>query len=154
MRRRRFRLPAEITLPGAEHHGDAIPKEEARRRKRQQGGDGGGRERLPERLRRRAVLLIFGLVFVSGGMAALFGERGYLDARREAANIRLIERDVTDLRESVAGLRTEIEGLRSDPSAIERLAREQLGMARRDEVVFVLPDDEREALEPLNSGAK
>jgi cell division protein FtsB len=152
VRRRRFRLPAEITLPGAEDHGDAIPKEEAKRRKREEAVERGGRrQRLPERLRRRAAWLIFGLVFVSGGMAALFGERGYFDVRGEAANARRLERDVAALRESVADLRAEIDGLRGNSSEIERLAREQLGMARRDEVVFVLPDEEREALEPLKT---
>jgi cell division protein FtsB len=154
VRRRRFRLPTEITLPGPERHGDAIPKAEARRRLRGDGdgGDDGGGAR--ERLRRRVIALLFGLVFLSGAMAALFGERGYVDVRRAGGEARQLEAEVGALRESVDDLRDEIRELKRDPAAVERLAREELGMARRDEVVFVLPDPEGRDLEPLSRDAR
>ncbi len=40
-----------------------------------------------------------------------------------------LEREVRDLRE-------EVEALRHDPEAIERIARDELGLAREDELVF------------------
>lgn len=41
-----------------------------------------------------------------------------------------------DLRQEVGRLRVEVRQLRDDPAAVERIARDQLGMVRRSEVVF------------------
>lgn len=41
-----------------------------------------------------------------------------------------------DLRHEVGRLRVEVRQLRDDPAAVERIARDQLGMVRRSEVVF------------------
>ena len=41
-----------------------------------------------------------------------------------------------DLRREVRRLRVEVRELRDDPAAIERIARDQLGMVRKTEVVF------------------
>jgi cell division protein FtsB len=40
------------------------------------------------------------------------------------------------LAREVARLRVEVRALRDDPAAIERIARDQLGMVRKSEVVF------------------
>ncbi len=41
-----------------------------------------------------------------------------------------------DLRREVQRLRVEVRELRDDPAAVERIARGELGMVRRSEVVF------------------
>lgn len=41
-----------------------------------------------------------------------------------------------DLRHEVSRLKIEVQQLRDDPAAVERIARDQLGMVRRSEVVF------------------
>jgi cell division protein FtsB len=41
-----------------------------------------------------------------------------------------------ELRRDVARLRVEVGELRDDPAAIERIARDQLGMVRKSEIVF------------------
>ncbi len=41
-----------------------------------------------------------------------------------------------DLRREIDRLRVEVRGLRDDPAAVERIARGELGLVRRDEVVF------------------
>jgi cell division protein FtsB len=41
-----------------------------------------------------------------------------------------------ELRRDVTRLRGEVRDLRDDPAAIERIARDQLGMVRKSEVVF------------------
>ncbi len=41
-----------------------------------------------------------------------------------------------DLRREVARLRVEVRELRDDPAAVERIARDQLGMVRKSELVF------------------
>ena len=41
-----------------------------------------------------------------------------------------------DLRREIARLRVEVRTLRDDPAAVERIARGELGMVRKSEVVF------------------
>lgn len=41
-----------------------------------------------------------------------------------------------DMRREVERLRVEVRQLREDPAAIERIARDELGMVRRNEIVF------------------
>jgi cell division protein FtsB len=41
-----------------------------------------------------------------------------------------------DLRRDVERLRVEVRQLRDDPAAVERIARGELGLVRKDEVVF------------------
>ena len=41
-----------------------------------------------------------------------------------------------ELRRDVARLRIEVQELKDDPAAVERIARDELGMVRKSEVVF------------------
>jgi cell division protein FtsB len=41
-----------------------------------------------------------------------------------------------ELRRDIARLRVEVQELRDDPAAVERIARGELGMVRKNEVVF------------------
>lgn len=57
--------------------------------------------------------------------------------------MRLLEKELAgvqaenaELRRDVSKLRTEVKDLREDPQAVERIAREQLGLVRKSEVVF------------------
>ena len=43
------------------------------------------------------------------------------------------------LRRSVSDLRGEVKRLRDDPAAVERIARDQLGLVRKSEIVFQFP---------------
>jgi cell division protein FtsB len=47
-----------------------------------------------------------------------------------------VEAENAELRRDVSRLRTEVKDLRENPAAIERIAREQLGLVRKSEVVF------------------
>jgi cell division protein FtsB len=41
-----------------------------------------------------------------------------------------------ELRRDIAHMRAEVRALKDDPAAVERIAREQLGLVRKSEVVF------------------
>jgi cell division protein FtsB len=41
-----------------------------------------------------------------------------------------------DLRREIGALRVEVKQLRDDPAAVERIARNQLGLVRKNEIVF------------------
>ena len=47
-----------------------------------------------------------------------------------------VHADNDGLRRDIARLRVEVRELKDDPAAIERIARQQLGMIRKSEVVF------------------
>ncbi len=60
----------------------------------------------------------------------------YRRLREEVAELRDANEDLV---REIAGLKAEIEALRGDPSYVERIARDELGMVRADEVVFQFP---------------
>jgi cell division protein FtsB len=47
-----------------------------------------------------------------------------------------VNEENAELRRDVERLRVEVKALREDPAAVERIARGELGMVRRNEVVF------------------
>lgn len=47
-----------------------------------------------------------------------------------------VEAENAELRRDVGKLRSEVKDLRENPAAVERIAREQLGLVRKSEAVF------------------
>jgi cell division protein FtsB len=47
-----------------------------------------------------------------------------------------VQTENAELRRDVGKLRTEVKELRENPTAVERIGREQLGLVRKSEVVF------------------
>ena len=47
-----------------------------------------------------------------------------------------VETENDELKRDVTRLRIEVQQLRDDPAAVERIARDELGMVRKSEVVF------------------
>lgn len=76
-----------------------------------------------------AVISMFLFFFLSGndGLVALF------QAHLENKNL---EHQITDLEKTIDSLKVTIEKLKTDTSYIERMAREKLGMAGKDETVY------------------
>lgn len=94
-------------------------------------------------LRRKAATLASLCALIALLVGSLFGDRGilYLMAQREKAE--RLQREIEEMRAENGRLAAEIEALRRDPRAIERLAREQLGLARNGEVVFLIREEPR-----------
>jgi cell division protein FtsB len=95
--------------------------------------------------RRRAWVLGTAIAVVALAVGSLFGDRGMLTLFGKREQVAQLQDEIRTLREENAVLATEIAELRTSPRAIERLAREQLGLARPDEMVFLL---RRAAAEP------
>jgi cell division protein FtsB len=70
----------------------------------------------------------------------LFGERGLLESVRARRAYAEAGEDLARLRQENQALRERARQLRSDPRAIEAVARGELGLAGRDEVVITLRD--------------
>lgn len=119
---------------------DARPgSETGRRHSRADGGAERGRS-----VRLRVVMLLLGTVFVAGSAAALLAERGFMDLYRSKAELARQKELLRIQVEQVRSLRRQIDSLRHSPAATEKIAREQLGMVRNGEIVFLLPWDEDE----------
>lgn len=86
----------------------------------------------------RAWVLGTVIALVALGVGSVFGDRGILSMLGEREKVAALEGELDALRAENARLSAEIEGLRTSPRAIERLAREELGLARADETVFLI----------------
>lgn len=93
-------------------------------------------------LRKKAATLGSIIALIALLVGSLFGDRGilHLVAQRERAES--LRREIEDLRAENGRLATEIAALKTDPRSIERLAREELGLARPGETVFLIPEEE------------
>ena len=71
---------------------------------------------------------------------ALIGERGWLATSRARQAQRDLANDIAQLQHQNWMLVNEARRLRDDPTAIEELARSELGLIRRGERVFIFTD--------------
>jgi cell division protein FtsB len=83
-----------------------------------------------------ALLFIGCIVFVD----ALVGEKGLLETVKKRQEFKALEQSIRQARAENELLREEARRLRSDPTAIEDLARRELGLIRPGEHLFILKD--------------
>lgn len=95
----------------------------------------------PSHTRRLKSLAVAAAVVCGIVWGALRDDEGVLHVFRERTRLQELSHSVDSLREENDRLRSEIKALRQDPRAVERLAREDLGLSRKDEVVFILESE-------------
>jgi cell division protein FtsB len=91
-------------------------------------------------LRRKAAGLASAIALVALLVGSLFGDRGILHLMTQRERAAALARELEGLEAENARLSAEIAALRSDPAAVERIAREELGLARPGETVFLIRD--------------
>jgi cell division protein FtsB len=91
-------------------------------------------------LRRKAALLASVLAIIALVVGSLFGDRGILQLMAQRQRSLELAHEIEEIRAENLRLAAEIRALRTDPRAIERIAREQLGLARPGETVFLIRD--------------
>ena len=96
------------------------------------------------RLHRRAVQFLLGGIGAAGILFALLGDGGYFDLLRVRGESQAAQQQLELQRARVQALHAEVKALRDDPAAMERIAREQLGLAEEGEVLFLLPELEKD----------
>jgi len=79
---------------------------------------------------------------------ALFGNRGVLRLVKTFHQRQDLQLQVEELQQENARLRQEITSLKEDRSTIERIARQELGMVREDEIVFQFPGPKKASPPP------
>jgi cell division protein FtsB len=91
--------------------------------------------------RRRILMGVLGLGLLALMVHTVFGEHGYLTLRRQQREMDRLNQEIQRLEEENKRLADEIESLKADPRAVERVAREQLKMARPGERVITIPEN-------------
>ena len=90
--------------------------------------------------RTRLLNYALGFVCIVLVVDALVGDKGLLDTIRARRQYAVLAADLARKRDENAHLRDKIRRLNNDPATIESLAREELGLIRAGEVVFILRD--------------
>lgn len=90
--------------------------------------------------RTRVLNYVLGFVTLVLVVDALVGDRGLLDTIRARRQFSELSVALAQKRTENARLREDVRRLKEDPGAIEALAREQLGLIREGEVLFILRD--------------
>jgi cell division protein FtsL len=94
-------------------------------------------------LRKKAVTLFGVILLIALVVGSLFGDRGILQLVSQRERAEELARQIDEMRTENQRLAQEIKALQADPRAVERLAREELGLARPGEKVFLIRDEAR-----------
>ncbi|MBI1750894.1 MAG: septum formation initiator family protein [Acidobacteria bacterium] len=82
---------------------------------------------------------IFVLLLMALVAHVLFGEHGFLAMRRAQKEVDKLRQEIAQLSDENKKLSGEIQALKTDPQLIERIARDEMGLARQGELIFKLP---------------
>jgi cell division protein FtsB len=78
--------------------------------------------------------------FLLLSLLAMAGERGFFEVYQFNRHLQHVESRIQALEVENERMRLQLTGLRSDPYQIEKLAREDLGLVRPDEIIFEIVD--------------
>jgi cell division protein FtsB len=82
------------------------------------------------------------VVLIALGLA-LYGSSSLVRVLQMRAEMEAMEKDVAALRQQTEQLSAMVERLRTDPSFVEKLAREDLGLVREGDTVLKFPSQGR-----------
>jgi cell division protein FtsB len=83
---------------------------------------------------RRAIILVTAVLLAD----ALFGDRGLAQTLRAGNEYRQALVELRHIRRENAALREQQRRLREDPRTVEAVAREELGLIRQGEILFIV----------------
>jgi cell division protein FtsL len=83
---------------------------------------------------------ILGLALFALFVHDVFGPHGFIAMRRTQNEIEQIREQIGKLNDENKSLTQQVNSLKSDPKSIERIAREEMGLARPGEMIFRVPD--------------
>jgi cell division protein FtsB len=90
----------------------------------------------------RIALSVFGLLTVAMLLLAIFNDKGAMAAYARSLKLDAMNKENAAIEEQNKQLRRENKALEDDPAAIEKIAREQLGLVKPGEVILILPSSE------------
>jgi cell division protein FtsB len=89
---------------------------------------------------RRNARQILGLALFAMLVHDIFGTHGFIAMRRTQKEIEQMRDEIGRINNENKSLADQVNSLKTDPKAIERIAREEMGLARPGELIFKLPD--------------
>ena len=93
---------------------------------------------VPQAKRRRTLQMLLVFVTLVLVINALVGERGLMETLRARRQHQELVGSIERLRTENARLRDEARRLRTDPATIEALARQELGLIKPGEMLFII----------------
>jgi cell division protein FtsL len=96
------------------------------------------REKLESALRQYGRILL-GLIVLVLVVHDIFGTHGFLAMRRTQSEIKKVQADLDQLDKENLQLEQEVRELKTDPHKIEKIARDELGLAKPGEVIIKIP---------------
>jgi len=100
---------------------------------------------------RQGLRLLFWILAGTLAFNSLFGDMGLVQGFRQRHAAARLRREVELLRQQNSRLVTDIKELRQDPYRIEAIAREELGLSRPGEIIFLFQGSEAASPEPLEA---
>ena len=87
----------------------------------------------------KAVTLLSGVLTIVFLVSFFFSDRGIAELQEARRTVSELQSDIAKLEAENARLKAEIESAKSSTFAVEKIAREDLGMSKEGEVVYMLP---------------
>src|SRR4051794_37555895 len=87
----------------------------------------------------RVVILLSGVLTIVFLISFFFSDRGIAELQHARTRVGDLRSDIKRLESDNARIRGEIDSVKKSTYAVERIAREDLSMSRRGEVIYVLP---------------
>ena len=84
---------------------------------------------------------VFGLLTVAMLLLAVFNDKGALQVRTRSQKLSTIQNEISNIDAENKKLNAEIQALRSDPTTIEKFAREELKLVKPGDIVLVTPEN-------------
>jgi cell division protein FtsL len=94
---------------------------------------------------RRNLRTILGLTIAALAIHDVFGPHGFLAMRRAQQEIKQFSAELQKLNQENQALSDEVTSLKTDPRLIERIAREDMGLAKPGEYIFKMPATQDDA---------
>lgn len=91
--------------------------------------------------RRLLTALVAGIFVVLLGYQVV-GPNGYMTLREREREKAALEEEIRRLTLENLRLMRQVKALRTDPQAVERIAREEMKLARPGEVIYLLPNNQ------------
>jgi cell division protein FtsB len=88
----------------------------------------------------RIALGVFGLLTIAVLVLAVINDKGVLQVQAQSKKLADLENEINGLDAENRQLTRDIQALRTDPTTIERLAREELKLVKPGEIVLVSPE--------------
>jgi cell division protein FtsB len=83
---------------------------------------------------------VLGLALFALLIHDVFGPHGFIAMRRTQKEIEQVREQIGKMNDENKSLTEQVNSLKTDPKSIERIAREEMGLARPGEMIFKIPD--------------